>query len=301
MLFVTFFVFLSSYCVIVDAFLLKPISPRSSSGSFNSNINHINRHFHENTIVMKSSQNDNQDNNQNQAGQYLDKASKLRKEAEELEAIMMEKRKEGGGGKDKQAAVVVTPPKLYTQLENSDWILSYRFASDPISSNDDDTKPGNENDMTNMKTKPTIVEKPIVYYSGKVVVRLKDDGYTELLPPLDDTTTTQSSSSKSLTFLKFWGWDKEISNEDEKEYLSFSADIVLPKSDPNYSSSSSSCRFYFNSQVETDSQTGEISLTSGTVTVKRDIEPPGGFWGVFRAGGILAQFRYCGEFLIKPM
>ena len=53
--------------------------------------------------------------------------------------------------------------------------------------------------------------------------------------------------------------------------------------------------------METDSKTGEITLIDGTVTLKRDVEPPGGFWGIFNGGGILAQFRYCGEFLIKPV
>lgn len=299
MLFITLFTLLSAYCVIVDAFLLQPITPRNG-GSHSSNINNANNNLYRISIATRSNKNDSNDENQNQAGQYLDKASKLRKEAEELEAIMRTKRKEEGEKDTSQVVVVKTPPKIYTQLENSDWTISYRFASDPIASNDNDTNQGNEDDMTKMKMRAveTTADTPLVYYSGKVSVRFTGDGYTELLTPTTDDTTT---TSKSLTFLKFWGWDKEISNEDEKEYLSFSADIVLPKSDPNYSVSSSSCRFYFNSQVETDSKSGEISLTSGTVTVKRDIEPPGGFWGVFSAGGILAQFRFCGEFLIKPM
>mmetsp|Transcript_13038 Transcript_13038/g.16501 ORF Transcript_13038/g.16501 Transcript_13038/m.16501 type:complete len:114 (+) Transcript_13038:245-586(+) len=104
-----------------------------------------------------------------------------------------------------------------------------------------------------------------------------------------------------------WGWDEEVSREnDKKTYLSFSADVILPPTDINYDTSKPNepSRFYFNAEVNTDSKTGEISLIDGTVTVKRDVASPAGgggrFWGIFNAGGILAQFRYCGEFLMKP-
>ena len=68
---------------------------------------------------------------------------------------------------------------------------------------------------------------------------------------------------------------------------------------PNFSKKP--IRFYFQTRIEKDRRSGEIFLDDGTVTLKKDIEPPGGFWGIFNAGGILAQFRYCGEFIMKPV
>ena len=106
-----------------------------------------------------------------------------------------------------------------------------------------------------------------------------------------------------MIFQKFWGWDEETSNEDELQYILFSADVDLPSSDPNYDEKkkqNNSIRFYFQCEVNRDSRTGEITMRDGTVTLKKDIKPPGGFWGVFNGGGILAQFRYCGECLMKP-
>ena len=244
------------------------------------------RHIATRQIVLCNSmknQNSNNNNNSDDIDQYLDKASKLRKEVEELESVMkLEKGKkvDDGNNIDTSLSIIKDKKKTYTTLENSMWTISYRFASDPVSKE-------NNNDSDVIKS-PT-------FYSGKVSILLKDDGYTELIQSDDE--------SQPLVFCKFWGWDEEISREDGKKYLSFSADVILPKSDPNYDqggSSDSPSRFYFNSEVETDKKTGEISLTSGTITVKRDVEPPGGFWGIFSAGGILAQFRYCGDFLIKP-
>ncbi len=261
------------------------IAIRQSLGNSKNNENH------KVSSIIVHNMNASKDNNE--INQYLDKASKLRKEAKELEAQM--KSRKGGNDSLKSSAAKITTnydtgneesstnknvstkskSAMFTLLENSTWIISYRFSSDPVSKENDDVKP--------------------IFYSGKVAIRLKGDGYTELIP-----LETTDNSQLSLLFLKFWGWDEEISREDGEKYLSFSADVVLPISDPNYDKGSSSSRFYFNSQVESDSKTGEISLKDGTITVKRDIEPPGGFWGVFNAGGILAQFRYCGDFLIKP-
>ena len=210
----------------------------------------------------------------------LSKASELRKEAEELESKLKREKSlnKESTTKKTEGSTGSNPTISYTKLENSCWTLSYRFASDPPPKEDDDSN-----------------ERKLMYHSGRVTVRLREDGYTDQILPEKDGV-----SSSSPTFVKFWGWDTELSREDSETYLSFSSDVILPQNDPNYSNGDT-LRFYFNSKVETDSK-GIISLCDGTVTIKRDVDSPGGgFWGVFNGGGILAQFRYCGEFLIKPV
>ena len=203
----------------------------------------------------------------------LEAASRLRKEAEELE-MAVRGNKSSDASSDKKPVSLQTK---FTSFEDSSWTISYRFASDALPQGDDDDE---EEDVK------------VTYYSGKVKIVLTADGYTNMI---DDE---ENSSSSKLSFEKFWGWDEETSREDDLQYILFSADVMLPTSDPNFEKKPT--RFYFQSQVDRDSRTGEISLRDGTVTVKKDIEPPGGFWGVFNAGGILAQFRYCGNFLMKP-
>lgn len=239
--------------------------------------------------------NTNKNDDTNEVNQYLDKASRLRKEAEELEAVMRSSNVDQKTSESGQSTMMDTKKSnivAYKTLDDSTWMISYRFASDPVQRDDSGSNMSNSKDQ----------DVKLTFYSGKVYIRLKGDGYTELMdPPNTESATSSRTSSTSLSFTKFWGWDEEISREDGNKYLSFSADVVLPPCDPNYKSSNTNDRFYFNSQVEIDDKTGEISLVDGTVTLKRDVEPPGGFWGVFNAGGILAQFRYCGEFLIKPI
>jgi hypothetical protein len=257
--------------------------------------------------------NENENENEKVGQTYLDKASLLRKEVDELEAKMSSSNanrninaNNSNNNNDQMKKIPV-----YTSLKNSNWVLSYRFASDPIPNDDNDKESNNSGTTTRDK---------LTFYSGKVSIRLREDGYTDLIIPNDEnidsdaatdadaTGRTSSSLPSGISFQKFWGWDEEISNEGEedenKRFLSFSADVILPKSDPNYDSNNKPCRVYFNSEIETDAKNGgELSLTSGTVTVKRDVESPGGgggFWGIFNGGGILAQFRYCGEFLMKP-
>lgn len=211
----------------------------------------------------------------------LEKASRLRREAEELKDQVPKRSGDGG-------QVNILPKKVvYTSLGDSTWEVSYRFASDAVKRDDDD------NDNDNKDNDDT---KPLIFYSGKVSIQLTNDGYTKILE-------SESTSKSALTFQKFWGWDEETSNEDELQYILFSADVDLPSSDPNYDEKkeqNNSIRFYFQCEVNRDSRTGEITMKDGTVTLKKDIKPPGGFWGVFNGGGILAQFRYCGECLMKP-
>lgn len=195
------------------------------------------------------------------------KAEQLRREAEELEFKMRREKPSTTAG---SASATAVPKKTYTVLDDSEWTLSYRFASDPPPKDDD-------NDQ-NVKLR---------YYSGKVAIKLRSDGYTDI---------TDEAQVKDIQYAKFWGWDQEVSNEDGLRYLLFSADVALPADDNNAGTD----RFYFQARVEQDERTKEISLADGKVTVKRDIEPPGGFWGVFSGKGILAQFRVCGDFVCRP-
>ena len=211
---------------------------------------------------------------QDEKNDLLDKAKRLRQEAEELESNLRSKR---GDSKNIKEEVTTAPKKVYKDIKNSEWQLSYRFASDAINRDKEDDSSSS---------------KPVIY-SGKVKIQLSADGYTNVIPDGD------SSSEGKLKFAKFWGWDEEISREDDEKYLLFSADVMLPSSDPNFSKKP--IRFYFQTRIEKDRRSGEIFLDDGTVTLKKDIEPPGGFWGIFNAEGILAQFRYCGEFIMKPL
>jgi len=198
------------------------------------------------------------------AEQLRESAQKLRDEAKALESNLDRKPR----------AVVAMEPVApsYTSLKESVWTLSYRFVSDPPKKDDDD-------------------DAPVSNYSGKLTVKLLSDGYTELI-------RHEPSTGDRLELLKVWGWDKEVSNEDDKDYVLFSTNIKVPESDvamPN-----EELRFYWQARVESDSG-GALSLADGTVTVKKDVEPPGGFWGIFNGGGILAQFRYVGNFAARSV
>jgi len=207
----------------------------------------------------------------------------LRKEAEALEETVRGTRDAATRNREKDSKNKSEETKMkatYTSLQDSKWEVSYRFASDAIKrdgSDDDQVKP--------------------VFYSGKVKISLSEDGYTNMINS-DADSTKDSSSSSGPTFEKFWGWDEEISTEDELQYVLFSADVLLPESDPNHVEKA--VRFYFQAQENIDNKSNEITLSGGTVTIKKDVESPGGFWSVFNSSGILAQFRYCGEFIMKP-
>jgi hypothetical protein len=60
-------------------------------------------------------------------------------------------------------------------------------------------------------------------------------------------------------------------------------------------------RFYFQARQTKEKQTNIVSLSEGTVTVKQDIVQKSARWGLFSPAGILAQFRYVGDFVSKPV
>jgi hypothetical protein len=191
----------------------------------------------------------------------LDKAKQLRDEALTLEQQVTKSRPTPYTSSSPPLAAV-------TNLNDSTWTISYRFSSQPKDENDDAVIPN---------------------YSGKMTVFLKGDGYSEL---------KSTSDGAKITVAKIWGWDEENSQEDGQQYLLFSMDILLPDSDPTLPGAKQ--RYYFQARVEKDSR-GAISLTEGTITVKKDVsEKTKGMWGLFQVAGILSQFRYVGDFIAKP-
>ena len=215
----------------------------------------------------------NNDGNEN----LIEKAQKLRQEAQQLESQLQKSQK------SKNKNEVFLPPKKidYCSLENSCWTISYRFAQDPVNSNS--SEGDTPQDLTDLQSK---------FYSGKLNICFQEDGYTNKIVGIDDNL--------KVSFDKIWGWDEEVSNQDESIYLLFSADISL--TDKNKETMQD--RFYFQAQVDKDSN-GTIRLSDGTVTVKREVERTnnGGklFWGIFDGSGILAQFRNVGNFSCKPI
>lgn len=194
------------------------------------------------------------------AERLRESAQKLRDEAEVLES-KLERR-------PTTAFEPEAPPASYTSLKDSIWTLTYRFASDPPPKDDEE-------------------DRPVSNYSGKLTVKFLADGYTEVI-------SHEPTGSATLTMDKVWGWDEEVSDEDDKEYILFSANIKMPESD--LAAPNEVLRFYWQARIDADPT---IRFEEGTVTVKKDVGPPGGFWGVFNAGGILAQFRYVGNFAAK--
>mmetsp|Transcript_20997 Transcript_20997/g.44950 ORF Transcript_20997/g.44950 Transcript_20997/m.44950 type:complete len:281 (+) Transcript_20997:100-942(+) len=221
------------------------------------------------------------DNGSVEAAERLrETASRLREEAEEAERAL-------DRSPSARGAMDFVKPVVYSDLNDSCWEITYRFANEPESSNDGD------GDGDESKTK-TIQRKS---YGGKLQIQFRGDGYTDILPAFGDAGD-DGSSSNAATFQKVWGWDVETSEEDSMEYLLFSADVSLP---PPVSVSE---RFYFQARVDREGKDEDVlSLQDGSVTVKRNVEAPGGgWWGVFRgAEGILAQFREVGGFRCRAV
>ena len=112
------------------------------------------------------------------------KAEQLRREAEDLESKMRREKPSTTAG---SASATAVPKKTYTTLDDSEWTLSYRFASDPPPK--DDGNDGDDNDQSNVKLR---------YYSGKVAIKLRSDGYTDI---------TDEEQVKDIQHAKCWGWD----------------------------------------------------------------------------------------------
>jgi hypothetical protein len=197
----------------------------------------------------------------------LDKAIRLRQEATDLESKL---RTEQEGKPNRNTPETKKPDALVCKrIDDSVWTFTYRFSNEPESNKEDEAE-----------------AKPRDFYRGKLTVKFRADGFTDIV------AHEPGEPSKALSIVKTWGWDTEASSEDGKEYLLFSADIKLPKDGQE--------RFYLQAGQEREGDT--IVLKEGTVTVKRDVNDSKspGFWGVFSGKGILAQFRYVGDFVAKP-
>ena len=217
----------------------------------------------------------------------LEKARALR-----AEASVMENDLRSASSLDISSPQMAVPVVISnTQLEDSIWTLSYRFSSQPIPK--DNTS--NNNNQEQQKN---------IFYSGKINLRLKEDGYSEQV--IVKNKEEENSGSDDIEITKIWGWDRETSSEDDLDYLLFSMDVKLPESDPTTKSNSKKNqneRYYFQARIDTEQENNRsvLVLKDGTITVKRDLtEKTNGRWGLFNVAGILTEFRYCGEFVAKP-
>lgn len=189
------------------------------------------------------------------ADDWRDQAAQLRREIQEYE-------KEKSFNPIPQSASFVAPQNI----SDSCWQLTYRFN---VGENNDD-------DANGQTTRES--------YGGTVNVKFLANGYTELL-------CQKFSGSRGATITKVWGWDIEVSPEDEQEYLLFSIDFKL-------SGERSDQRFYFQAR---HSQSPTVELAEGTITVKQDVVQNASRWPLFSPAGILAQFRFSGNFAAKPV
>ena len=234
---------------------------------------------------------DNENNNNLYADDLRASAQKLRDEVARLESALD---RNTDDALTKRATAATTANLVsYTSLEDSMWLLKYRFTSDPPS---DDSKNQN-NPASSSEKQPSL-------YSGTLTVRFRADGYTDLLG------SESTGAGSGLKIVKVWGWDKERSNDNtdtdvkdkDQEFILFSTTVQLPASDTT--APNAQLRFYWQGRiVETSpTTTSALSIVDGTVTVKKDVAPiMDGFWGgLFRgSGGILAQFRQVGNFVAK--
>ena len=216
--------------------------------------------------ASSSSDEQQQDERQN----MLAKAKKLRDEARTLEDQV-----KGSllAPSNSRGEAPLPPPPVVSSLQDSTWIISYRFSSQPKEDNEDIVVPN---------------------YSGKLTVLFKGDGYSEL----KSIPESGGAGDTKIHINKVWGWDEENSQEDNQQYLLFSMDVQFPDSDPKLPGGKA--RYYFQARVDKDSR-GSLTLAEGTITVKKDVsEKTNGMWGLFQVAGILSQFRYVGDFIAKP-
>ena len=229
-----------------------------------------------NRLLSLSQTNDSEELKQQQ--DLLEKAKNLRKEAQLLEETLV--RTNPSRNQSTQEEQPLSKIVKVTKLEDSYWTVSYRFSSQPKDDDDNDN----------------II---LPNYSGKMTLHLRADGYSEYI--VNDDEKTNNNNTNKLSIKKIWGWDKEYSNDDQQNYLLFSMDVEFPKSDPKLGGSIERCYFQARIDNDDDRDTGIITLSDGTVTVKKDVaEKTKGMWGLFQVGGILTQFRYVGDFIAKP-
>jgi len=227
---------------------------------------HVDRHDVESrsreTKIKVSRSNDNGTN----ADQLMQKAKRLRESAEALERELAPNRKPVD---TKKSPIEPIEPASYNSLNDSMWQITFRIQNKLL-----------KDDNNNVQA-----------FTGKRIIKLLADGYTQ------QVTTSPEEQIASAYFKKTWGWDQETSQEDGKTYLLWSADIE-PNNENMKRAGFGDERLYFQARIDT-SKSGEISINEGKVTVKQAVD--GGFWGVFNAGGILAEFKDIGDFTCRPV
>jgi len=212
------------------------------------------------------------DGGKSESNDLLERAARLRKEIEELESKATTPRPRAETPKVSEKAIE------YSSIDDSVWLLSYRFSDQPEPSDDE-------------KATDDTIQQPRRFYRGKVVLKFLSDGYTEIIEK-----QSLGSESEKADIVKAWGWDIEESDEaDGQEYLLFSMDV-----DFELDGERTRQRFYFQARQDKDTRSQAISLSEGTVTVKKDVVQKSARWGFFSPAGILAQFRYVGDFIAKP-
>ena len=281
---------------LVRAFLLSPVlalvtvfafCPKLVSPKWQRKHAQIKHRFFNIAAPLQANAN-NENRNNEDADKFRASAQRLRDEAEVLESQMDRKTPSRG-------VEPVSPAVYYTSLKDSIWTLTYRFASDPPNdndNNDDDNKKGQTN-------KPVAMAN--TFYSGKMTIQLLSNGYTKLL-------RHEPTGKDRFQLLKVWRWDQEMGDQDDQTYVLFSTNLQIPATDTAVPNEELRC--YWQARVDTSTDNasidtpptaskGALRLVDGTVTVKKDVKPPGGTWGFFNGGGILAQFRYVGNFAAK--
>ena len=227
------------------------------------------------------------------ADDLLERAARLRKEIQELErkvtATPRPTTTTTATNQMGSNAVVVTQASAeYTDIADSVWSLTYRF-SDVAEPSEDATAPD----------RVAGTEFRRRFYRGKVLLRFRSDGYTEMLNQ-ESFASFSESSPETADIVKVWGWDVEESdepNDGPSKYLLFSMDVKL--SQPNGETTQQ--RIYFQARQNQAARSQFISLSEGSVTIKSDLIQKSVRWGFFSPAGIMAQFRDVGEFIAKPI
>eukprot|EP00588_Corethron_pennatum_P009675 CAMPEP_0194273164 /NCGR_PEP_ID=MMETSP0169-20130528/6557_1 /TAXON_ID=218684 /ORGANISM="Corethron pennatum, Strain L29A3" /LENGTH=218 /DNA_ID=CAMNT_0039016033 /DNA_START=96 /DNA_END=753 /DNA_ORIENTATION=- len=124
--------------------------------------------------------------------------------------------------------------------------------------------------------------------AGEVKLRLRGDGYTDILDAGGPVATGNGYIRKA------WGWDIDLEPKDGKQYVVWSADATNMED----AGVPSGTRIYFNCRLDR-SKEGYISLSDGKITIKEEVKS--GYWGIFNSAGILAEFRVRGDFVSKPI
>ena len=109
--------------------------------------------------------------------QLLEKAQRLRQEAEAMESKL---RSERGSGVVAAAPEPVAKPVKYQQMPGTTWSLTYRFADEPVKDRDEDAE-------------------PLDFYRGQLNLLFRTDGYTELISEGDNQNGVKVATRSVIT------------------------------------------------------------------------------------------------------